>query len=262
MPAPPGGTTAPCSSCAADVGARLGQHFLFDPAILGRIADAALPARVPLVLEIGPGKGPLTRELARRADRVVAIEADRRLAEALTRTPPAPNVTVVAGDALQALWPPATVICGNIPYQITSPLIARALTPPRPLRIVFLVQREVADRLAAPPGHRSYGALSAAVQLVADVERLFTVRAGAFRPPPRSPGDLPPAADEERTRRLIQALFQRRRQQLQRSLREAAGLDAASVAFLLAASGIPPATRPEELPPGAFLALARAIPTI
>jgi 16S rRNA (adenine1518-N6/adenine1519-N6)-dimethyltransferase len=254
------------------VGARLGQHFLCDPGILRRIAEAALPERVPVVLEIGPGKGPLTRELALRADRVVAIEADRRLAEALGAAPPAPNVECVAGDALEVPWPRAEVVCGNIPYQITSPLIARALTPPRPRRIVFLVQREVADRLAAPPGGRAYGALSAAVQLVADVERLFTVRAGAFRPPPKvesavvsivpRPGDRVPAPEEEaRTRRLIQALFQRRRQQVQRSLREATGLPAAEIAGLLAAAGVPPTARPEQLPPSVFLALARAIPT-
>jgi len=250
------------------VGARLGQHFLFDPGILRRIADAALPAPVPCVLEIGPGKGPLTRELAARAAQVVAIEADRRLAETLRATPPAPNVTIVAGDALTVPWPAADVVCGNIPYQITSPLIARALTPPRPLRIVFLVQREVADRLAAPPGDRAYGALSAAVQLVADVERLFTVRAGAFRPPPkvesavvritpRPATEVPPPEEEERARRLIQALFQRRRQQLQRSVREVSGFSADAVTALLQRLGIAPAMRPEELAPSLFLALAR-----
>jgi 16S rRNA (adenine1518-N6/adenine1519-N6)-dimethyltransferase len=253
------------------VGARLGQHFLFDPGILRRIADAALPEPVPCVLEIGPGKGPLTRELAARAGRVVAIEADRRLAEALRASPPAANIEVVAGDALRVPWPRVDVVCGNIPYQITSPLIARALEPPRPMRIVFLVQREVADRIAAPPGDRAYGALSAGVQLVANVERLFTVSAGAFRPPPKvesavvritplPASAVPPPEDEERTRRLIQALFQRRRQQVQRSLREASGLSAEAVAALLDRLGIAAATRPEELAPAAFLALARAIP--
>ena len=254
------------------MGRRLGQHFLFDPGILGRIAEAAVPAHADCVLEIGPGKGPLTRHLAHRATRVVAIEADRRLAEALRTSPPAPNVEVVAGDALIVPWPRADVVCGNIPYQITSPLIARALTPPRPGRIVFLVQREVADRIAAPPGSRAYGALSAAVQLVAGVERLFTVAAGAFRPPPRvesavvritprPEGELPTPDDESAARRLIQALFQRRRQQLQRSLREASGLPATAVTRLLETQGIAPTARPEELAPHDFLALARAIGT-
>lgn len=255
------------------MGRRLGQHFLFDPGILARIAEAVLPAPAACVLEIGPGKGPLTRELALRAGRVVAIEADHRLAEALRVAPPAPNVEVISGDALAVPWPLVDVVCGNIPFQITSPLIERALTPPRPARIVFLVQREVADRLAAPPGDRSYGALSAGVQLVADVERLFTVRAGAFHPPPkvdsavvritpRPAGEAPSPEDEEATRRLIQALFQRRRQQLQRSVREASGLDPAVVAGLLASLGIAPTSRPEELPPARFLALARGIRSV
>ncbi len=254
------------------MGRRLGQHFLFDPGILGRIAAAAVPGHAGCVLEIGPGKGPLTLQLARRAERVVAIEADRALAAALAAAPPAPNVEIVSGDALVVPWPQADVVCGNIPYQITSPLIARALTPPRPERIVFLVQREVADRVAARPGTREYGALSAAVQLVADVERLFTVAAGAFRPPPkvesalvcitpRPAHEVPPPAEEAATRRLIQALFQRRRQQVQRSLREATHLPAARVESLLASLGIAPATRPEELAPHDFLALARAIAT-
>jgi len=254
------------------VGARLGQHFLSDPAILGRIADAALPERVGCVLEIGPGKGPLTRELARCADRVVAIEADRRLADALRAAPPAPNVEIVCGDSLKVPWPAADVVCGNIPYQITSPLIARALTPPRPVRIVFLIQREVADRLAAPPGSRTYGALSAAVQLVADVERLFTVRAGAFRPPPkvesalvritpRAADQVPSPAEEEATRRLIQALFQRRRQQLQRSLRESSGLSPERVGRILRDLDVAPKARAEELGPQQFLALARVMAT-
>ena len=167
------------------MGARLGQHFLFDPAILGRIADAALVTPSDHVLEIGPGKGTLTRELARRAGRVTAIERDARLAAALAAALAGSNVTVVPGDALKVAWPTADVIAGNIPYQITSPLIARALEPPRPRHIVFLIQREVADRLAAAPGSDAYGALSAGVQLVASVERLFGVKAGAFRPPPR-----------------------------------------------------------------------------
>src|SRR5262249_15758516 len=127
----------------------------------------------------------LTRELATRAARVVAIETDRKLAAELTGWARGSNVSIVTGDALKTPWPQADVIAGNIPYQITSPLIERALTPPRPRRIVFLVQREVADRLAARPGTKAYGALSAGVQLVASVERLFAVKAGAFRPPPR-----------------------------------------------------------------------------
>ena len=255
------------------MGARLGQHFLFDPGILRRIAEAALPAPGGTVLEIGPGQGTLTRALAARARRVICIETDRRLAAALAAEPPAPNVEVIAGDALKVPWPRADVIAGNIPYRITSPLIERALTPPRPERVVFLIQSEVAERLAATPGSRTYGALSAGVQLVAAVERLFTVKAGAFRPPPKVesavvritptpyPRHLTPQ-DEAVTRRLIQALFQRRRQQLQRSVREAYGISAEVALAAIAGAGLDPAIRPEQLAPHDFLTLAHRLPVV
>ena len=252
------------------MGARLGQHFLFDPSILRRIAAAAVSGPGDTVLEIGPGKGTLTRALAAVAGRVTAIEADRALAAALAEEIGDPRVTVVAGDALEVPWPRATVVCGNIPYQITSPLIERALTPPRPDRIVFLVQAEVAARLAAAPGSKAYGALTAGVRLVATVERLFSVPAGAFRPPPRVDSALvrlvpraaplvAGAAEERRVRSLIQALFQRRRQQLGRSVREAFGLERGDAEATLAEVSVAAATRVETLAPEQFVALARAL---
>ena len=251
------------------MGARLGQHFLHDPSILGRIAAAAAIRPGDLVLEIGPGQGGLTAQLAARARLVVALEADGRLAAALAQTFAGRPVEIVHGDALKVPWPSADCICGNIPYQITSPLIERALRPPRPRAVVFLVQREVADRLAAPPGSRAYGALSAGVQLVATVERLFGVPRGAFRPPPRvesalvrltplQPAPLD-AAEELATRSLIRAAFQRRRQQLRRTLAEAAGLARPAAEALLESVGVPPETRPEMLAPAQFVALARGL---
>ena len=280
-------TTARWSSSGADVGERLGQHFLFDPHILGRIADAAVRAPDESVLEIGPGKGTLTRELARRAAHVTAIELDRGLAASLTRATAGTNVTVVQGDALEVPWPAADVIAGNIPYQITSPLIERALSgaggadlvsAQRPRRIVFLMQLEVADRLAAKAGDDAYGALSAGVQLVAEVERLFIVKAGAFRPPPRVesavvsivPRAQPIArngAEERRARAIIKALFQRRRNQIQRSIREVVAQDPRpktqdpSVAEVLQSAGLEPTARPEELTPSDFVKLARLFPS-
>ncbi len=250
--------------------ARLGQHFLFDPSILRRIAAAAVLRADDTVLEIGPGKGSLTRALAALASRVTAIEADRALAASLAEACGGSSITVIAGDALKVPWPRATVICGNIPYQITSPLIDRALRPPRPERIVFLVQAEVADRLAAAPDTRDYGALTAGVQLVATVERLFSVPAGAFRPRPRVNSALvrlvPRAAplvaseaEERRVRDLIQALFQRRRQQLRRSLREAFDLPRPEAEALLERLGIEPQARAEVLAPERYVALARAL---
>ncbi len=255
------------------MGARLGQHFLFDPRLLEKIAAATGAGPRDTVLEVGPGKGTLTRHLAERAGRVVAIEADRRLASELAEATAGGNVEVVSGDALKVHWPRADVVCGNIPYQITSPLIERALTPPRPRVIVFLMQREVADRLAAAPGSDAYGALSAGVQLVARVERLFTVRAGAFRPPPKvesavvrlMPFTGPRTPDQETelaTRALIRLAFQRRRQQLQRTLKERYGLSAAAAANLLSSLGLKPEVRPEELGPREFELLARELPSV
>lgn len=258
------------------MGARLGQHFLFDPSILGRIADAVGLSPGETVLEIGPGKGSLTAQLAARAGAVVAIEADGRLAAALPgalapsdAATPRATVEVIHGDALRVPWPPAACVCGNIPYQITSPLIERALTPPRPRCIVFLVQREVADRLAARPGSRTYGALSAGVQLVASVERLFAVPRGAFRPPPRvdsaliritphQPAPFPPA-HEAATRHLIRVAFQRRRQQLRRTLSELFGVPRGEAEPLLAGIGVAADARPEVLAPDQFAKLAQAL---
>jgi len=251
------------------VGARLGQHYLFDPSILGRIADAAGIESGDTVLEIGPGKGSLTAQLASRARRVVAIEADGRLAEALRRSVAGSPVEIVHGDALRVPWPVAQRICGNIPYQITSPLVERALTPPRPRCVVFLVQREVAERLAAPPGSRTYGSLSAGVQLVARVERLFAVPRGAFRPRPRvdsavvrlTPHDPPPldTVEEAATRALIRAAFQHRRQQLRRTLSERLDIPRAAAEALLAAVGADVTARPEVLSASQFHALARGL---
>jgi 16S rRNA (adenine1518-N6/adenine1519-N6)-dimethyltransferase len=252
------------------VGARLGQHFLFDPSILRRIAAAAVAAPDDVVLEIGAGKGTLTRALAALAGRVIAIETDRALAAALADECRDGKVSVVQGDALKMAWPRADVVCGNIPYQITSPLIEKALTPPRPARIVFLVQREVADRLAAASGTKSYGALTAGVRLVAEVERLFGVPAGAFRPRPRVdsavvrlvPRAVPlvaSAEEEGRVRAVIRAGFQRRRQQLRRTLHEVWGVERSEAERLLAGLGIEPAARVELLPPERFVALARAL---
>lgn len=251
---------------------RLGQHFLSDPRILGRIADAIGPAPDLTVLEIGPGPGGLTAHLVSRGARLVAIEKDRHLVPGLRERFPA--VPIVEGDALDLDWPALVgpgswVAAGNIPYNITSPLIDKALQPPRPLRVVFLVQKEVADRCVAAPGTPAYGALSVGVQAVATAERLFTVPAGAFAPPPQVdsavlrlvPRASPLVADAEvpAFRRLVVGLFGFRRKQLLRGLRELTGWTAAAVGDVLARAGVAPADRPEVLAPAAFAALLRAL---
>lgn len=262
----------------------LGQHFLTDPSILDRIVDALHPDPQDLVIEVGPGTGTLTRRLAPRVGTVVAIEKDRRLATRLQSandTPP--NVVVIEGDAVEVDWmrrvmthlppgaaPPSFKVVGNLPYYLTSPLIEKVLVPPRPTVAAYLVQREVADRLQAPPGSKTYGALSVGVQGVARVERLFTVPAGAFKPPPNVDSALvrltprpDPLIDEvERPafRTFVAALFAQRRKQLGRSLRAVAGVSREGAAELLRRARVAPDARVEVLPPPQIVALFRILP--
>lgn len=167
---------------------KLGQHFLANAAILDRIAAAACPRPEPLVIEIGPGKGALTTRLLDRADRVIAIELDEALASELRETVSDPRLEIVSADILETdlnQWGPA-VVAGNLPYYISTAILSRVLAPGSLLtRGVFLVQKEVADRITASPGRRDYGYLSVEAQLFADVKTLFDVRPGAFRPPPK-----------------------------------------------------------------------------
>jgi 16S rRNA (adenine1518-N6/adenine1519-N6)-dimethyltransferase len=240
---------------------RLGQHFLSDPTILARIADALDPQHGESVLEIGPGPGALTKELLARGLRVIAIEKDRRLAAAL---PAHDNLTVVTGDALELDWHGygATKVIGNIPYYITSPLIDKALAPPVPERVIFLMQNEVAERIAAPPGSKTFGALSVGVQAVCRVERLFTVPPGAFRPPPKVQSALvrftplaePLVRPEEVAplRAFVTACFSRRRKQLHNAV---PGATAAG----LTALGFDPKARPETVAPRDFVRLLRLL---
>jgi 16S rRNA (adenine1518-N6/adenine1519-N6)-dimethyltransferase len=247
----------------------LSQHFLTDPAILRRIVDALEPGPQDLVVEVGAGKGTLTSALCARVGRVIAIETDRRLsADFGQRLAGCTNVQWVQGDALREDWSvhsPRFKLCGNIPYAITSPLIDRALTPPVPDRIVFLVQREVADRLAAKPGTRTYGALSVGVQAAARVERLFTVKAGSFSPPPRVQSAVVrltplehPLVPWERVREFrtfVVACFGQRRKQLRNALATAWGVSASIAADRLFQLGIDPASRGETLSPSEFVRL-------
>jgi 16S rRNA (adenine1518-N6/adenine1519-N6)-dimethyltransferase len=167
---------------------RLGQHFLIKGSILDRIAAAACPKREPLVIEIGPGKGALTGRLLERADRVVAIELDDALAAQLRGKYPDPRLEIVSGGVLEtdlAQWGPA-VVAGNLPYYIATAILSRSLAPGSLLgRGVFLMQKEVAERITASPGSRAYGYLSVEAQFFAEVNQLFDVRPSAFHPPPK-----------------------------------------------------------------------------
>ena len=250
----------------------LGQHFLNDRRILARIADALGLTGTELVIEIGPGRGALTERLLDRARQVVAIEYDRALAAMLReRYASDSRVTIVERDVLDVSFGELAkgpyVLAGNVPYYITTPIIFKGLTNPRPDRAVYLVQREVAERIVAPPGGREYGALSVNVQAVATAELVFRVSRGAFQPPPRvdsavlrvtprvDPVIAP--AEEAAFRPFVQAAFGMRRKQMRRVLRELWTLDAEGSERLLDAGGIDPAVRPETLSPAEFAKLLR-----
>ncbi len=239
------------------------------------MVDALDPTSADRVIEIGPGKGSLTRRLAVRVAVVVAIEKDERLAAALTSTEMPGNVRIVTGDALRLDWAslvssgntslrPFKVI-GNIPYYATSPLIEKALTPPLPTVIVFLIQREVADRLVAQPGSRAFGALTVGVRVLADVEPVFRVPAGAFRPRPQVdsagvrfrplPQPLVDPMDHRAFRTFVNALFSRRRKQLIGSLQAVATKSRDEVSHLLATLDVDPTARAEMLSPQTFVRL-------
>ena len=257
----------------------LGQHFLVDPNIQRRIVAALEPGPEDEVLEIGPGTGALTRHLAGRVRRLVAIELDDRLAEALRREfAGTPGVEILRADILQieparvAHDPQRLKVVGNIPYTITTPLLFHLLAArPRPARIVVMVQREVADRILAPPGQKEYGALSVGIRTVADVERLFEVGRHAFRPVPEVDSTVlvitphrPPRLSEEEeraVRELTRAAFRWRRKQLRTTLRAAPeyALTPAELDALERTTGIRLDRRPETLAPDEFVRLARAL---
>lgn len=168
---------------------KLGQHYLIHAKPLERIAAAVCPAAEPLVIEIGPGRGALTRRLLARAGRVVAIEIDPWLVEHLRREfGGEPRLEVVHADVLETdlgQWGPAAV-AGNLPYYITSPILEKTVEARAAVRrAVYLVQKEVAARVAAGPGSRDYGYLTVSLRLFFDAELLFDVKPGAFHPPPK-----------------------------------------------------------------------------
>lgn len=246
---------------------RLGQHFLKDRSVIARILAEAGLGPQDRILEIGPGRGALTLDLARTAQQVLAVELDRDLAE---RLPDHPHLKVVQGDILQvdleSLLAPHEdwKVVANLPYYITTPILDRLLTEgkPRILGMWVMVQKEVAERMCAR-GTRESGSLSHFVQYHAEVRTLFRVRPGSFQPPPEVdsavvrllPHRVPPVeAPPDLLFRLIRTAFGGRRKTLRRSL---AGVLSDPVAVLEAA-GIDPTRRPETLVLEEFAALARA----
>lgn len=257
----------------------LGQNFLVDAGFQRKIVEALDIQPGDTIVEIGPGQGALTQHLVERAARVTAVELDDRLAPLLReRFAGHPGFSLIHGDALQfdprdhGLDPATLKMVGNIPYNITTPLLFHLLERDRrPQRLVVMVQKEVAQRIAAPPGNSDYGALTVGIQSIAQVERLFTVPRGAFRPVPGvdsavvriTPHEPPPlSADEEADLRILtRTLFAWRRKQLQKILRASPlyELPAEVLQAVLAESATPPDVRPETLGTDRLVALVRGL---
>jgi len=249
---------------------KYGQHFLTDKKILGAIVDALAPSLTDTVVEVGPGRGSLTDILVERSGRVVGVEIDRALSEQLgKRYADRSNVRIVQGDVLEtdlhALAGPDFLLIGNVPYYITTPIVFKALEPPIPRRSVFLVQREVAERMAAKADTEAYGALSVNVAAVANVDHVMNVPASAFQPPPKVESAvvrLTPRAEPLMSREslpafrvFVQAAFGLRRKQMLRVLRTVRGISPEEAAGLLERAGIDPVSRPEVLTPEDFARL-------
>ena len=244
---------------------RFGQHFL-EPAWVHKLLEVVCPRPEDVFLEIGPGLGALTLPLAPQVARLLVIEIDRDLASKLARVAPA-NVQVVTADFLdadlRALLPTGATpvrVVGNLPYNISSPILFRLLSAADEGRFfsdaTLMLQREVADRLAARPGTRDYGVLSVLVQLRADVTRQLVLPPGAFRPAPRvssavvrlafrppTVAMLEPALFEQ----MVRSMFAQRRKTVGNALRGFAEAHGQPTAEAAAKAGIDPGRRPETL---------------
>lgn len=226
--------------------------------------DAIAPAPTDRFLEIGPGPGVLTCRLAARASSVIAVEIDRDLAEALAPKLP-PNVEIVSGDILDVDLSPvlragALRVAGNLPYNISSPILFKLLQMARESSnlkdATVMLQREVADRLVAPPGTRDYGVLTIFTSLQATVERVLTLPPGAFRPAPKvhsavvrltfRPSALPEGA-ERHFERMVRIVFMQRRKTLLNALKPYAESIRRDAASALSAASIDSGRRPETL---------------
>ena len=255
----------------------LSQNFLADPEVLTGILEAAEPEPGDRILEIGPGLGLLTGGLLAAGAVVTAVELDRGLAAFLRDRFAEPieggQLALVEGDALDQdlvrLVPAPYDVVANLPYHITSPILHALLgQPPRPGRLVLMVQREVAERIAAPPGKMSY--LSVFVQYHARVRIAYRVPPEAFEPEPAvdsavivvepyEADDRLAPEDEDGLWRLVQAAFRERRKMLHNVLSRQLPVDAGHVAAALAEAGIEPDRRPQTVAVGEWLRLREAI---
>jgi 16S rRNA (adenine1518-N6/adenine1519-N6)-dimethyltransferase len=254
----------------------LGQNFLLDLNLTGRIARAAGPLEGITVVEVGPGPGGLTRALLTEgAARVVAIERDSRAVSALAELAAYyPGRLVIVGDDALVFDPrghvdgPARIVA-NLPYNVATALLINWLSvepwPPWFDMMVLMFQREVAERIAAPPGSKTYGRLSVLAQWRCEVKLLFDIAPSAFVPPPKVTSSLvrlvpraqPLPCDRHVLERVTQAAFGQRRKMLRQSLKSLTN----DPTEILTRTGIDPTARAEDIPVAGFVALAQALPT-
>ena len=249
---------------------RFGQHFLHDKNILSRIVEYVAPKPGQRIVEIGPGEGALTLPLLRAAGSLTVIELDRDLIEPLRiRAATIGELAIVHRDVLEvdiaALAAGGTIrLVGNLPYNISTPILFHCLDHAAAIDDMhFMLQKEVVERMAAGPGSKTYGRLSVMLQLRCAVEPLFDVPSAAFAPPPKVDSAVVrlvplsaeklPQADFVAIDRVVRAAFGQRRKTLNNALRGVADADD------LAATGIDPRARAEQLPVEAFVALAQRL---
>lgn len=258
----------------------LGQNFLINPTVCPKIAELGGCGEGVCAIEIGTGVGVLTKELAKRCDKVVAVELDERLKPVLEETlAEFDNVEVVFADVMQTdlhkiieekFGGGQTVVCANLPYYITSPVIMKILEERLPIKaLTVMVQKEAADRICAKPATRECGAISYAVSWYSSPKILFRVNRGSFMPSPNvdsavirldvKPERALPDDEEKRMFRIIKAGFSQRRKQLANPLSGAFGLDKKTLCDIFEKLKIKPTARAEELTLDDYTALAKII---
>jgi 16S rRNA (adenine1518-N6/adenine1519-N6)-dimethyltransferase len=250
----------------------LGQHFLRDAGIARAIVDLVAPGPGDLAVEVGPGEGALTAELARRAGHVIALEVDRELSARLAQR--LRGVEVVEADArtwdygmLRAPAGGRVLVVGNLPYSVGKPILQALVTARTAIdEMALMLQREVAERVAAGPGSRVYGSLSVLTQLYCDAKLALRVPPGAFRPPPKvdsavlhlrvRPAPVVPVADERHFHTVVRAAFAQRRKTLANALAAGLGRPVNQIREAVEAAGVEPGRRAETLTIPEFAALS------
>ena len=256
------------------MGAKYGQHFLINRHAAERIVDSLRLMPEETVLEIGPGRGALTSLLLEKAGRVVAVEIDPEMVDLLRgKFGQRSNLVLMAVDilafdldAVDALAPGAPFkIVGNLPYNLTSPILRKLSGWKNWSAAWVMVQKEVGDRMAADIGSGDYGALTVGMSLTSKVEKVFDLSETSFSPPPKvrssvvklTRRDQPLTDDIDAVQRVIQAAFQQRRKTILNSLSHGLSLEKKDVQLALARVGIEEITRPDRIPVDAFIALSR-----